>query len=145
MVLGREGGTYRVLIDGIERTAVLRKKAKRDVERAVAGDRVRFDLGTLTEDVVGIEAVEPRTSILERRIPEGRGTRPVAANVDQVVVVVAAADPDPILQLIDRLLVVAEANEIPPWVIVNKTDLGSATPIIEHLSASGYGVLSTAA
>ncbi len=112
-MLAREGGAYRVLLDGVERVAVLRGKAKRDADRAVAGDRVHVDPATRDEDVLGIESVEPRRSLLERRVPDGRGTRPVAANVDQVVVIIAAADPAPILQLLDRLLVVAEANDIP--------------------------------
>ena len=56
-------------------------------------------------------------------MPEGRGTRPIAANVDQVFVVTAATHPDPIPQLIDRLLVVAEANDIAAAVVVNKVDL----------------------
>ena len=128
------------MLDGVERQAVLRGKAKREVDRAVAGDRVRFDPATLAEDVLGIEAVEPRTSLLERRIPEGRGTRPVAANVDQVVVVIAAADPAPIPQLLDRLLVVAEANDIPALVVINKTDLAPAAGVIAHLAAAGYEV-----
>lgn len=145
IVLAREGGAYRVLVDGVERQAILRGKAKREQDRAVAGDRVRFDPLTMTEDVLGIEAVEPRTSILERRIPDGRGTRPVAANVDQVVVVIAAADPPPIPQLLDRLLVVAEANDIPPLVVINKVDLGSAEGIATHLAASGYEIVLTAA
>lgn len=145
MVLAREGGSYRVLVDGVERVAVLRGKAKREVDRAVAGDRVRFDPATLTEDVLGIDGVETRHSILERRVPGGRGTRPVAANVDQVVVVTAAADPLPIFQLIDRLLIVAEANDIPPMVVVNKVDLGSADPVVAHLARAGYEVIATAA
>lgn len=145
VVLAREGGTYRVMVDGVERLAILRGKAKREADRAVAGDRVHFDPATLTEDVLGIEKVEPRTSLLERRIPDGRGTRPVAANVDQVVVVIAAADPPPIPQLLDRLLVVAEANDIPPLVVINKVDLAPATDILAHLAATGYDVLLTAA
>jgi ribosome biogenesis GTPase len=145
VVLAREGGAYRVLLDGVERLAILRGKAKRELDRAVAGDRVRLDPATLAEDVLGIEAVEPRTSLLERRVPEGRGTRPVAANVDQVVVVIAAASPAPILQLLDRLLVVAEANDIPPLVVINKIDLGAATAVIAHLAAAGYTILCTAA
>ena len=134
-----------MLVGGLERTAVLRGKAKREVDRAVAGDRVRFDPATLAEDVLGIDGVEPRHSILERRVPGGRGTRAVAANVDQVVVVTAAADPLPIPQLIDRLLIVAEANDIPAIVVVNKCDLASADPIIAHLAKAGYEVLATAA
>lgn len=145
IVLEREGGTYRVVVDGVERTAILRGKAKRELDRAVAGDRVRFDPLTMNEDVLAIEAVETRTSLLERRIPDGRGTRPVAANVDQVVVVIAAADPPPIPQLLDRLLVVAEANDIPPLVVINKVDLAEATSVIDHLGATGYDVILTAA
>ncbi len=144
-VLSRDGGTYRVLLDGQERLAILRGKAKRAEERAVAGDLVRIDPSTFDDDVIAIDAVEPRRSLIARRVPEGRGTRPVAANVDQVVVVTAAAEPAPILQLIDRLLVVAEANDVPASVVVNKCDLGSAEPIIAHLEAAGYQVLPTAA
>lgn len=143
-MLSRDGGSYRVLLDGVERVAILRGKA-REGDRAVAGDRVRIDAATVAQDVLAIEAVEPRTSILERRTPEGRGTRPVAANVDQVLVVTAVADPEPVLQLIDRLLLVAEANEIQPMVICNKIDIGDATPIARHLSATGYPLLSTSA
>lgn len=123
--------------------AILRGKARHG-DRAVAGDRVRLDPATLGEEVVAIDAVEPRRSLLERRNPEGRGARPVAANVDQVVIVTAAADPAPVLQLIDRLLVVAEANEVPAIVIVNKADLGEVTPVRHHLAAAGYPVLATA-
>jgi ribosome biogenesis GTPase len=125
VVLAREGNSNRVLLDGGERTAILRGKA-REGDRAVAGDRDRIDPNTLGEDTMAIAGVEPRHSLLERRTPEGRGTRPVAANLDQVVVVTAAEDPEPVLQLIDRLLVVAEANRIPPVVVVNKIDLCAA-------------------
>lgn len=145
VVLAREGGSYRVLVDGVERVAVLRGKAKREVDRAVAGDRVRFDPATFTEDILAIDGVEPRHSILERRVPGGRGTRPVAANVDQVVLVTAAADPLPIPQLIDRLLVVAAANDIPAMVVVNKCDLAPADSVIAHLAHAGYDIISTAA
>lgn len=145
MVLAREGGSYRVLLNGVERVAVLRGKAKRDADRAVAGDRVHVDPATRSEDVLGIESIETRRSLLERRVPEGRGTRPVAANVDQVVVVIAAADPAPIPQLLDRLLVVAEANDIPAVVVINKIDLAPVDALRAHLAASGYDILTTAA
>lgn len=132
-------------MEGREYVAILRGKAKRAEDRAIAGDVVTIDPATLQEETLAITGVEPRSSLLARRVPDGRGTRPVAANVDQVVVVIAAADPDPIPQLMDRLLVVAEANEIPCWVVVNKTDLAPATPIEAHLRASGYRVMATAA
>ena len=88
----------------------------------VVGDRVRLEPEP-TGEVYGVVGVEPRTTLLERRVPEGRGTRPVAANIDEVFVVTATVDPAPIPQLIDRLLVVAEANSIPAAVVVNKIEL----------------------
>ncbi len=144
MVLARDGGAYRVLLDDVERVAILRGKAQQG-DRAVAGDVVRIDPATIGEETLAIEAVEPRRSLLERRTPEGRGTRPVAANIDQVLVVTAVADPAPLLQLIDRLLVVAEANEIAAVVVANKSDIGDPAPISGHLRAAGYQVLVTSA
>lgn len=142
VVLARDGGSYRVLLDGQERVAVLRGKARKG-DRAVAGDRVRIDPATLAEPNLAITGVEPRRNILERRNPEGRGMRPVAANVDQVLIVTAAADPEPLLQLIDRLLAAAEADEIPAIVIVNKTDLADPGVVAAHLSAAGYPIVAT--
>src|SRR5262245_52473062 len=95
---------------------------KRDNPRVVVGDRVELDTEVET-GLLAISAVADRTSLLARRVPEGRGTRPVAANVDQVLVVTATRDPDPVPQLVDRLLVVAEANQITPVVVLNKIDL----------------------
>lgn len=145
VILARDGGAYRVLCEGRERTAILRGTARRDSKQAVAGDRVTIDPQTLAEDTLAITGVAPRTSLMARRTPGGRGERPVAANVDQVVVVVAAAEPEPLLQLVDRLLVVAEANELPALVVVNKVDLAPATPVVDHLAAAGYPVLEAAA
>ena len=102
-ILERDGSTYRVAAPGREIRAILRGKAKRETPRVVVGDRVRLEPEAEGE-VFGIVGVEPRTTLLERRVPEGRGTRPVAANIDEVFVVTATVDPAPIPQLIDRLL-----------------------------------------
>ena len=108
-VLEREGSTYRVLTPDGEVRAILRGRMKRDTPRVVVGDRVELDT-EVESGLLAISAVAERTSLLARRVPEGRGTRPVAANVDQVLVVTATRDPEPVPQLVDRLLVVAEAN-----------------------------------
>lgn len=141
-VLERDGSAYRVATGDGEVRAVLAGKAKRDTTRVVVGDRVRLEPGA-GDRLHAIIGVEPRTTLLERRVPEGRGTRPVAANVDQVFVVTATIDPAPIPQLIDRLLVVAEANEIPAAVVVNKVDLDPGTALVERLRRAGYVVYPT--
>ncbi len=141
-VLEREGGTLRVLTPEGEVRAVLRGKVKRDTEKVVVGDRVLLD-EEVESGTRGIAAVEPRSSVLARRIPGGRGSRPVAANIDQVLVVTATKSPEPIPQLIDRLLVVAEANELSAGVILNKTDLDPGDALARRFGAAGYPVYRT--
>jgi ribosome biogenesis GTPase len=138
-VLERDGAVYRVATEGGEIRAVLAGRAKRATVRVVVGDRVRLEPDPVAQ-LHAIVGVEPRTALLERRVPEGRGTRPVAANVDQVFVVTATTHPAPIPQLIDRLLVVAEANEIAAAVVVNKIDLDPGVGLIERCRRAGYTV-----
>jgi ribosome biogenesis GTPase len=141
-VLERDGAVYRVSTAEGEVRAVLRGKAKRDTPRVVVGDRILLEPEP-TGEVYGVVSVEPRTSLLERRVPEGRGTRPVAANIDEVLVVTATADPAPIPQLIDRLLVVAEANSIPAAVVINKTDIDPGHALVARCRSAGYTVYPT--
>jgi len=141
-VLERDGSVYRVLTPAGEVRAVLRGRMKRNTPKVVVGDRVELDQ-EVEEGLLAIAAVRERTSLLARRVPEGRGTRPVAANIDQVLVVTATRDPDPIPQLMDRLLVVAEANGIPAGVILNKVDLDPGTALAARLRAAGYPVYPT--
>ncbi len=140
LVLAREGGQFRVAVDGGEVVAILRGKAKRSRhDRVVVGDRVTLDDGD-EQGTLGISGVEPRRNLLERRTPSGRGNRPVAANLDRVYVVTSAADPQPIPQLIDRLCAIAEANEIPVALVVNKSELGSAEKLATRYRHAGYDV-----
>lgn len=72
-----------------------------------------------------IDLVEERTSVLSRRRP---GTSQIVedvilANPDQVLVVFAVAQPEPHLRMLDRFLVIAEANELPAIICVNKVDI----------------------
>jgi ribosome biogenesis GTPase len=78
-------------------------------------------------------------------VPEGRGARPVVANVDQVMVVSATRDPDPVPQLIDRLLVLADANDIPAALVLNKVDLDAGEALAERFRRAGYPVYPTSA
>jgi ribosome biogenesis GTPase len=141
-VLERDGATYRVATSAGEVRAVLRGRIKGDQPRVVVGDIVRLEPEP-AGDLFRIDCVEPRRSFLARRTPEGRGARPVAANVDQVVVVTAARHPDPIPQLIDRLLVLAEANRLPAAVVINKIDLDPGTALAERARSAGYPVYRT--
>jgi ribosome biogenesis GTPase len=143
-VLERDGATYRVDTPAGPVRAVLRGRFKRDQQKVVVGDVVRLEPEPGGE-LFGVVAIEPRRSLLARRVPEGRGERPVAANLDQVVVVTSARKPDPIPQLIDRLLVLAEANSIPACLVINKVDLDPAIELGDRIRAAGYPVHRTSA
>lgn len=94
-----------------------------------------------------IEGVHERRSLLRRRSPgKTRGVREVAANLDQVVVVGAAARPDWDPCLIDRFIAVAEANRLHAVVVVNKADLDpdAARHGVPYRQA-GYQVVLTSA
>ncbi len=146
-VLSFSGGNYEVrLDDGDIVQARLRGRLKlqaRTGDRVVAGDRVRV-LRPPGESPT-IESVEPRRSQLVRQAP-GRSHRAkiIVANVDQVVVVVAAARPEPRLGLLDRLLVLAESSDLPAVVVVNKLDLADEASVLERFAAyraAGYTLL----
>jgi ribosome biogenesis GTPase / thiamine phosphate phosphatase len=141
-VLERDGSAYRVATKEAEVRAVLRGKVKLDTPKVVVGDVVRLEADAGGE-LHGIVGIEPRRTVLERRVPEGRGIRPIAANVDQVFVVTASRSPDPIPQLIDRLLVLAEADGIAAAVVLNKVDLDPATALAERCRRAGYPVYRT--
>lgn len=92
-----------------------------------------------------IAAVLPRQSVLARRAAGTRLKRQVLiANVDQVVVVFAAALPPPNLPMLDRFLVVAEANHLDARLVINKIELAEDQDelhaMVEPVRMAGYPV-----
>jgi ribosome biogenesis GTPase / thiamine phosphate phosphatase len=90
------------------------------------GDVVRFV--TISQDSGQILEVLPRRNQLARRAVASRrgayaGEQLIAANVDQIVPVFAAAKPEPHWRLLDRYLVAAEAAGLPALVCITKLDL----------------------
>ena len=146
VVLARAGSTYRVHVEGREITATLRGKLKhRDDDRVVVGDVVELDLES--PDSGAITAIRERRSVLARRAAgEGAGrAQPIAANVDQVLVAVSARDPEPTPRMIDRFFVIAEANQLPAFLVVNKIELDreAGPALVERYRAAGYPVVLT--
>jgi ribosome biogenesis GTPase len=127
-VLRARSGFYTVLTDDqslVECRLRGRVKQERgDSDLVVIGDRVSIAMLDGGESM--IESVEPRRSRFSRRQPGPRGAWKedmIVANLDQVLVVFACADPMPHMRMIDRFLVVAEHNEIQAVVVANKVDL----------------------
>ena len=86
----------------------------------VTGDRVVWR-ASKKADLGVVVALEDRSSLLSRPDPRGQ-LKPVAANIDYIVLVIAPL-PVPHANLIDRYLVAAETVGIEPVILLNKTDL----------------------
>lgn len=109
---------YRVTVDGrILESSVHGRFKEYHEERILVGDRV--PLRNHEDGSVTIAELLPPRSVLTRRTPgRRRGERVVAVNIDQVIVVGSARQPDWDPHLIDRC--VAGANGLHSTVVVNK-------------------------
>ncbi len=126
------------------------KKERQAVVRLVAvGDAVEV---TPTEGTEGIiEKVLPRRSKLSRPSSgNARKEQVIVANVDAILIVQSARNPDLDLLTVDRCTVMASAAGIPAAICVNKTDLGPAggvevyppigIPVFQTSAARGEGL-----
>ena len=85
----------------------------------------------------GITGVEPRTPCWSGAVPGAAAPGAIVANVDRVFVVTAVARSRTGSVVIDRLLVLAEANDVPPALVVNKIDLDPGTDLVARYRACG--------
>lgn len=150
-VVRLQSGFYAVVTDMGQFTCSLRGRLKRRTEQedvVAIGDLVT--ISAFPDFSGAIDAVEPRSHSLFRMDPRPKGAfkQILLANVDQVVFVFACAQPDPHLRMLDRFLVIAEKNELPVLIVVNKIDLmdlESARAIFQAYPPLGYHVLFTSA
>ena len=134
-VFGDDGAQYETSLRGrLKKTDTGRRadgSIRRDTIEAQAsrmklavGDRVILQRDASGSGAWAISEILPRRSRLARRAPGGgKGERVIAANVDQVVVMFAAAKPEPHPRMLDRFLVIAEANDLRARIIINKIEL----------------------
>lgn len=120
------------------------KQEERDHVKLAVGDHVTVEPEERGQGF-RIVSIGARHSVLARREPGGRrGERVLAANVDQVLVVIAVANPEPHPRMIDRFLVVCEANDLVAHLVLNKVDLATAPGAVEALARpyerAGYPV-----
>ena len=99
-----------------EQGRVFQSVSRQNIGLSVAGDRVLFQKTKHDEAIV--TAIYPRDSELKRQ------DRLIAANIDQLWIVVAL-EPHYEFELIDRYLIMAENSKLPIGIIVNKIELSS--------------------
>jgi len=147
VVLKGTGGVWHVRVDsGETHEASLRGRLKQERGESIklaVGDRVVLEIDERGGHSAIVE-IRPRHSKLARREPgEGQGERIVAANVDQVVVVFAAAKPEPHRRMLDRFLVIAEGNSLQSRIVINKIELvdrETTERAFADYAAAGYPV-----
>jgi len=111
----------------------LRGRFRLNAQDFLPGDRVKISPLKGTKGV--IEEVLPRINSL---------IRPAIANVDQVVVVSAASEPEPDFNLLDRILIQVDAAKIAPLICINKADLVSPDELeelVKPYQKTGYALI----
>ncbi len=113
----------------------------------VTGDQIIWRAGQ--QDNCVVTACLPRTTVLKR--PDSRGQlKPVAANIDQVVVVFAPL-PEPHANLLDRYLAAAAHAQMQPLLLLNKADLlagqegDKARQLLNIYLGLGYQIMAVSA
>jgi len=125
LVVAAHGRRYRIELEGGGEVDCMTRGKRSD---AACGDRVLIQM---TGSRVGvIESIEPRRSVFYRS--DARREKVIAANVTQIVVVVAAAPPYS-EDLVDRCLAGAEHALIGAVLVFNKIDLTQASDALDAL------------
>lgn len=134
-------------LEGEHQGQVVRCFVRANIDGLVTGDKVIWRPGKSETGVIVARC--ERTNLLQR--PDNFGAlKPVAANIDHIILVIAP-EPEPHDNLIDRYLVAAESTDIPVVILLNKTDLltdrnqQAIDQLLERYETLGYKVVRTSA
>jgi ribosome biogenesis GTPase / thiamine phosphate phosphatase len=138
MVVSVDRGRWGCVLDGDPERRVTAMRA-RELGRTpiVVGDDVDLvgDLSGRPDTLARIVRRGPRRTVLRRTADDTDPTeRVVVANADQLLIVVALADPPPRSGLVDRTLIAAYAGGLIPILCLTKTDLAPAAPFAEQFA-----------
>jgi ribosome biogenesis GTPase len=138
MVVSVDRGRWGCVLDGDPDRRVTAMRA-RELGRTpiVVGDDVDVvgDLSGRADTLARIVRRGPRRTVLRRTADDTDPTeRVVVANADQLLIVVALADPPPRTGLVDRALIAAYAGGLIPILCLTKTDLAPAAPFAEQFA-----------
>jgi ribosome biogenesis GTPase / thiamine phosphate phosphatase len=128
VVIKSTGSRYRVLCgEGIviecSVKGKLRIKELRTTNPIAVGDNVLFELNRKDDSGVITQVLDRRNYILRKSSNLSKQYQIIAANIDQVYLMITIIMPETPVEFIDRFLITAEAYRIPAKLIINKTDL----------------------
>lgn len=128
-------GVYRVDSDGEMFDTKPRGLFRKKKFSPIVGDIVDFEIENVTEGY--IQHVHERQNELKR---------PPVSNIDHLVIVMSAVEPDFSTQLVDRFLVIAHSYGLNPRIVVTKKDMASDFQIeqiekdLDVYRAIGYAI-----
>lgn len=143
MITGVDRGRYTVLVDAdlkTERTVLAARARELSKTSIVIGDRVQLvgDTSAQPGSLSRIVSINDRTTLLRRSADDSdRVERVIVANADQMMIVVAAANPEPRVRLVDRYLVAAYDAGITPMICVTKADLADPADFLSNFADLG--------
>ncbi|HEY6799067.1 MAG TPA: ribosome small subunit-dependent GTPase A [Agromyces sp.] len=139
-VLGVDRGRYAVLVDeggADEREITAARASELRRKSVVTGDHVDLVGDTTGEPgaLARIVRIGERSTLLRRSADDTDDVeRVIVANADQMMIVVAAADPEPRIRLVDRYLVAAFDARIQPLLCITKTDLADPAEFLQNFA-----------
>lgn len=145
MVVSVDRGRWGCVLDGNSGTQVTAMRA-RELGRTpiVVGDFVDVvgDLSGRPDTLARIVRRGPRRTVLRRTADDTDPTeRVVVANADQLLIVVALADPPPRAGLVERALIAAYAGGLAPILCLTKTDLAAPEPFTAQFADLDFTVV----
>ena len=128
VVLKSTGSNYRVLNDGgnvidCSVKGKLRIRELRTTNPIAVGDSVLFEYDKKNNSGIITEVLDRINYILRKSSNLSRHSQIIAANIDQVFLMITIILPETPVEFIDRFLITAEAYRIPATIVINKTDL----------------------
>jgi ribosome biogenesis GTPase len=128
IVIKSTGSRYKVLTGTgkiIECTirGKFRVKDVRSTNPVAVGDNVLFEFEDNLSSGVITELLDRKNYIIRKASNLSKQSQVIAANVDQLFLMVTVIMPETPVEFIDRFLVTAEAYRVPAKIIINKTDL----------------------
>ena len=133
-------GRYAVLVDeggADEREIIAARASELRRKSVVTGDHVDLVSDTTGEagTLARIVRIGERSTLLRRSADDtDEVERIIVANADQMLIVVAAANPEPRIRLVDRYLVAAFDAGIQPLLVITKTDLADPAEFLENFA-----------
>lgn len=149
-VITVDRGRWSVVVDeGTENERTLIAARAKELRRTpiVTGDFVDVvgDTSGAKDTLARIVRLGERTSVLRRSADDtDPSERVVVANAQQLVIVVAAANPEPRTGFIDRAVVAAVDAGIEPILCITKTDVRYPQHLLDYYAASGLKIVLSA-